>query len=173
MTIIVRSYGSEAQALVLARSLEAAGIDGDKLRVLQGTRERDGHAAPTGHFAGPADAPVGTWANADGRRIREGSFIDGDGHDHDARKERVGNFADVDYDTITSLPQGICRVATTDHPRLSRLLTEAGLEQAAVEHAMVDLHHGTALLLVEVPDAHADAVRGLIDRAEQRYATSV
>jgi hypothetical protein len=172
MTMIVRSYGSGVQALVVARALEVAGIDGDKLRVIQGTLERDWHVAATGQFAGSTGGPVGTWANGDGRTMRGGSLVDGDGHDHDANREREGSFADVDYDTITSLPQGICRVSTIDHPRLIRLLTQAGLEQAAVEHAMVDLHHGTALLLVQVPDAQAGDVQTLLDRAEKRNTLS-
>jgi hypothetical protein len=165
MTMIVRSYGSRAQALAAARTLEAMGIDGGKLRVLQGAPERDGHTAPTGHFGGPADGPVGTWVNADGRTIREGSFADGDGHRHDALQERAGSFADVDHDTITSLPHGLSQVATADHPRLIGLLTQAQLEQAAVEHAMAALHHGAALLLAEVPHDQAATVQALLDQS--------
>src|SRR5262245_802085 len=165
MTMIVRSYGSGAQALAAARTLEAIGIDGGKLRVLQGTPERDGRTAPTGHFAGPADGPVGTWVNTDGRTIREGSFADGDGHRQDAHQERAGSFADVDHDTSTSLPHGLSHVATADHPRLVRLLTQAQLEQAAVEHAMAALHHGAALLLAEVSDDQAGTVQARLDQS--------
>jgi hypothetical protein len=168
MMMIVRSYGSGAQALAAARTLEAMGNDGGKLRVLQGTSERDGHTASTGHFARPADGPVGTWVNADGRKIREGSFADGDGHCHDAHQERAGSFADVDHDTITSLPHGLSQVGTADHPRLVRLLTQARLEQAAVEQAMAALHHGAALLLAEAPDDQAATVQALLDQGAQR-----
>jgi len=168
MTMIVRSYGSGAQALAAARTLEAMGIDEGKLRVLQGTPERDGHIAPTGHFAGPADGPVGTWVNADGRTIREGGFADGDGHRHDAHQERAGSFADVDHDTITSLPHGLSHVGIADHPRLVRLLIQARLEQAAVEHALAALHHGAALLLAEAPDDQAATVQALLEQGAQR-----
>ena len=168
MTMIVRSHASGAQTLAAVQTLEAMGIDEGKLRVLQGTPERDGHIAPTGHFAGPADGPVGTWVNADGRTIREGSFAEGDGHRHDAHQERAGSFADVDHDTITSLPHGLSHVGIADHPRLVRLLIQARLEQAAVEHALAALHHGAALLLAEAPDDQAATVQALLEQGAQR-----
>lgn len=167
MTMIVRSYGSGALALAAAETLEAIGIHRGALWVLQGTSERDAHIAPMGHFAGLADGPVGTWVQADGRAIREGSFVD-NGHRHTALQERAGSFADVDHDTITSLHHGLRHVATAGHPHLIRLLTEAGLEQPAVERAMAVLHHGTALLLAEVPAEQVATVQALLDRDVQR-----
>ena len=78
-------------------------------------------------------------------------------------RQRGGSFADADRDVVTDYPNGVARMRVTGHRSLKRLLTDAGLDDAAVERDVRALHDGQILVLVEVPDADAERVGSLLN----------
>ncbi len=77
-------------------------------------------------------------------------------------QQRGGSFADADRDVVTDYPDGVARMRVTGHRSLKRLLTDAGLDDAAVERDVRALHDGRILVLVEVPEADAERAGSLL-----------
>ena len=106
-----------------------------------------------GEFAGTTEpgAPVGEFAGPPRRRVRPKANSPGG-------QKRGGSFADTERDLLMSYPEGVERMRVTGHRGRSRLLTDAGLDEATAKRDVDALHQGLTLLLVELPEEHVDRV---------------
>jgi hypothetical protein len=156
---LCRSYASQDEALQAVDAVLGAGIPGEDVLVLIGERSaHDTHEAPVGEFAGPTepDAPVGEFAGGPvPRGTDEGAFAGGE--------QRGGSFADTDRELLTSYPDGVERMRVLGHRRITRLLTDAGLDEATAKRDVDELHRGRVLVLVDVADDDADRVAPLLE----------
>jgi hypothetical protein len=155
---LCRSYASHGEALQAVNALVDAGIPGEEVLVLMGEPARDAHEEPVGEFGGPTEpgAPVGEFA---GGPVPQGSptgaFAGG--------AQRGGSFADADRELLTSYPDGVERMRVMGHRRITRLLTDAGLDDATAKRDVDALHRGLVLVLVTIADADADRVAALLE----------
>jgi hypothetical protein len=159
VTALCRSYASHAEALDAVNAVLGAGIPGEGVRVLTGEPQRDTREEPVGEFAGPTapDAPVGEFAG--------GSRPRGEGRGHFAGGEqRGGSFADADREEVTSYPGGVEHMRVAGHRKIKKLLTDAGLDEAAAERDVNALHAGRVLVLVDTSGGDAERVGALLDR---------
>jgi len=144
---LCRSYPSHSEALEVVKAVLSAGIPGEDVRVLTGEPERDTREEPVGEFAGPTapDAPVGDFAG--------GAHPHGQEHGHFAGGEqRGGSFADADREQVASYPGGVEHAHVAGHHKIKKLLTDAGLDDAAAERDLEALHAGRVLVLVSTSD---------------------
>jgi hypothetical protein len=114
-------------------------------------------AEPVGEFAGPTepDAPVGEFAGGPvPRGSHTGAFAGGE--------QRGGSFADTDRELLTSDPDGVERMRVLGHRRITRLLTDAGLDEATAKRDVDALHRGLVLVLVDVAEDDTDRVAALL-----------
>jgi hypothetical protein len=158
MAALCRSYTSHAEALDAVNAVLGAGIAGEGVLVLTGEPERDAREEQVGEFAGPTgpDAPVGEFAG--------GSHPQGEGQGHFAGGEqRGGSFADADREQVTSYPSGVKHTRVAGHRKVKRLLTDAGLDEAAAERDVDALHAGRVLVLVEAREEDTARVGALLD----------
>ena len=157
MAALCRSYASHGEALQAVNAVLGAGIPGEDVLVLTGEPAHDVHEEPVGEFAGPTepDAPVGEFA---GSPVPQGSptgaFAGG--------QQRGGSFADTDSELLTSYPGGVERMRVVGHRRITRLLTDAGLDDATAKRDVDALHRGLVLVLVDVADNDAARVAALL-----------
>ena len=157
MAALCRSYASHGEALQAVNAVLGAGIPGEDVLVLTGESAHDVHEEPVGEFAGPTepDAPVGEFA---GSPVPQGSptgaFAGG--------QQRGGSFADTDSELLTSYPGGVERMRVVGHRRITRLLTDAGLDDATAKRDVDALHRGLVLVLVDVADNDAARVAALL-----------
>ena len=158
MTALCRSYASHAGALLAVNAVLEAGIPGEGVRVLTGEATRDARAGTVGEFAGSLEpgAPVGSFAGSHADGATTGAFA-GD-------EQRGGSFADADRDLVTDYPYGVERMRVAGHRRLTRLLTDAGLDDTAAARDVQALHAGRILVLVDISEGDAERVRALLER---------
>ena len=159
MSALCRSYASHGEALEAVHALLGAGIPGHGVAVLEGEPARDTHEEPVGEFAGPTppDAPVGEFAgDPEPRGSHTGAFAGGP-------EQRGGSFADADRELLTSYPDGVERMRVTGHRRITRLLIDAGLDEATAKRDVDALHRGLVLVLAEVDEDDADRVAALLE----------
>ena len=158
MTALCRSYASHAEALLAINAVLEAGIPGEGVRVLTGEATRDAHARTVGEFAGSLEpgAPAGSFAGSHADGASTGAFAGGE--------QRGGSFADADRDLVTDYPHGVERMRVAGHRRLTRLLTDAGLDDAAAARDVQALHAGRILVLVDISEGDAERVRALLER---------
>ena len=159
MAALCRSYPSHGQALEAVHAVLGAGIPGEDVLVLMGEAARDAHQEQVGEFAGPVEpgAPVGEFAGGPSTEgSATGAFAGG--------KQRGGSFADTDRELLTSYPDGVERMRVTGHRRITRLLMDAGLDDATAKRDVGALHRGLVLVLVDVSDDDADRVAALLER---------
>jgi hypothetical protein len=157
---LCRSYASHAEALEAVHAVLGAGIPGEDVLVLMGEHARDAHEEEVGEFAGPTEpgAPVGEFAGGpQPQGSPTGAFAGGGG-------ERGGSFADADREVLTSYPDGVERMRVTGHRRITRLLRDAGLDDATAKRDVDALHRGLVLVLVDVADDDADRVAARLER---------
>jgi hypothetical protein len=158
MAALCRSYTSHAQALDAVNAVLGAGIPGEGIRVLTGEPKRDTHEEQVGEFGGSIspDAPVGEFAGPSRPR--------GEGRGHFAGGEqRGGSFADADREQVISYPGGVEHARVAGHRKVKRLLTDAGLDEAAAERDVEALHAGRVLVLVQASEDDAARVGALLD----------
>jgi hypothetical protein len=158
MAALCRSYASHAEALDAVNTVLEAGIAGDGVRVLTGEPERDAREEQVGEFAGPTapDAPVGEFAGpSQPRGAGRGHFAGGE--------QRGGSFADADREEIMTYPGGVEHTRIAGHRKVKRLLTDAGLDEAAAERDVDALHAGRVLVLVEAREEETTRVGALLD----------
>jgi hypothetical protein len=158
MAALCRSYTSHAQALDAVNAVLGAGIPGEGIRVLTGEPERDTREDQVGEFAGSTspDAPVGEFAGPSRPR--------GEGRGHFAGGEqRGGSFADADREQVISYPGGVEHARVAGHRKVKRLLTDAGLDEAAADRDVEALHAGRVLVLVQASEDDAARVGALLD----------
>jgi hypothetical protein len=146
---LCRSYASHGEALEAVHAVLGAGIPGEDVLVLMGEHARDAHEAPVGEFGGPTEpgGPVPQGAPT-------GAFAGGE--------QRGGSFADADREQITSYPDGVERMRVTGHRRITRLLVDAGLDEATAKRDVDALHRGLVLVVVDVAEDDADRVAALL-----------
>jgi hypothetical protein len=156
---LCRSYASHGEALEAVHAVLGAGIPGEDVLVLMGEPARDAQQEQVGEFAGPVEpgAPVGEFA---GGPVPEGSST---GAFAGRGDERGGSFADADRELVTSYPQGVERMRVAGHRRITRLLRDAGLDDATAKRDVDALHRGFVLVLVDVADDDADRVAALLE----------
>jgi hypothetical protein len=154
---LCRSYASHVEALEAVNSVLGAGIRGEDVQVLTGEPQRDTREEPVGEFGGPTapDAPVGEFAGGSHPHGHErGHFAGGE--------QRGGSFADADREQVVSYPGGVEHARVAGHHKIKKLLTEAGLDEAAAERDLDALHAGRVLVLVKVPEGEAERVGALL-----------
>jgi hypothetical protein len=155
---LCRSYASHGEALEVVHAVLRAGISGEDVLVLMGEPARDAHQEQVGEFAGPVEpgAPVGEFAGGPSTEgSATGAFAGG--------KQRGGSFADADRELLTSYPDGVERMRVTGHRRITRLLMDAGLDDATAKRDVDALHRGLVLVLVDVAEDDADRVAAVLD----------
>jgi hypothetical protein len=155
---LCRSYASHGEALQAVGAVLGAGIPGEDVLVLMGEPPRDVHEEPVGEFAGPTepDAPVGEFAGGPvPRGSQTGAFAGGE--------QRGGSFADAEGELLASYPEGVERMRVMGDRRVTRLLTDAGLDDATAKRDVDALHRGLVLVLVDVADDDADRVAALLE----------
>jgi hypothetical protein len=155
---LCRSYASHGEALEAVHAVLGAGIPGEDVLVLMGEHSRDAHEEQVGEFAGPIEpgAPVGEFAGGPStERSATGAFAGG--------KQRGGSFADADREVLTSYPDGVERMRVTGHRRITRLLRDAGLDDATAKRDVDALHRGLVLVLVDVADDDVDRVAARLE----------
>ena len=159
MAALCRSYTSHAEALQAVNAVLDAGIPGEGVRVLTGESEGDAGEEQVGEFAGPTapGAPVGDFAGGSHSQGRE------EGHFAGGEEQRGGSFADADREQVVSYPGGVEHARVAGHNKVKRLLTDAGLDEAAAERDVDALHAGRVLVLVEAPEGDAARVGALLD----------
>jgi hypothetical protein len=136
-----KAFQTEDEARAEVERLLAAGMAGERIRVLMGDTVRDHGATPVGSFAGEAGA-IGSFA---GQRHAAG---DGMGtFAGDAAEMRTGGFGDIDRETVTTYENGIKRVRIASHRDLERMLVDAGLSPEVAAADVDALHHGRVLVL--------------------------
>jgi hypothetical protein len=158
MAALCRSYASHGEALDAVNAVLGAGIPGESVRVLTGEPQRDTREEQVGEFAGPTapGAPVGEFAGGTHpQREGRGHFAGGE--------QRGGSFADADREQVVSYPGGVEHARVAGHRKVKKILTDAGLDQAAAERDVDALHAGRVLVLVEVPEGEAERVGTLLD----------
>jgi hypothetical protein len=157
MTTLTRTYAAEVAARRAVEALRATGVPERDIRLLAGTAPKDIRHEPVGGFAGPIapDAPIGTYGDrVVQRRQGAGSFAG------DPDQQRQGSFADADRVVIVSYKGDAERARITGLRGARRLLAHAALDDDALDHAVGELHHGHAILLVdlrEIAASEADA----------------
>jgi hypothetical protein len=159
VSALCRSFASHGEALEAVHAVLGAGVPGHDVTVLMGERERDTHEEPVGEFAGPTapDAPIGEFAGGpEPRGSHTGAFAGG-------AEQRGGSFADADRELLASYPDGVERMRVTGHRRITRLLVDAGLDEATAKRDVDALHRGLVLVLVDVEEDDADRVAALLE----------
>jgi hypothetical protein len=158
MTVICRSYTDELEARRAVERLMELGVDGDRIKVLMGEPERDAREEPVGGFAGdlPPDHEVGDFSGEHESDEGAGTFAGS------AATQREGSFGDVDRETVTSYPAGVERQHIAGHAELRKLLLDAGLDEAAVDRDVKELHAGRTLVLADVGDRDAASVDAVL-----------
>jgi hypothetical protein len=155
---LCRSYESHAEAREAVDAVLGAGIPGESVRVLTGEPPRDAREEQVGEFAGPTDpgAPVGEFAGGTHpQREGRGHFAGGE--------QRGGSFADADREQVVSYPGGVEHARVAGHRKVKKILTDAGLDQAAAERDVDALHAGRVLVLVSAPEGDVERVGALLD----------
>jgi hypothetical protein len=158
MAALCRSYASHDEALDAVNAVLGAGVPGESVRVLTGEPQRDAREEQVGEFAGPTEpgAPVGEFAGGTHpQRQGRGHFAGGE--------QRGGSFADADREQVVSYPGGVEHARVAGHHKIKRLLTDAGLDEAAAERDLNALHAGRVLVLAEVPEGESERVGTLLD----------
>jgi hypothetical protein len=161
MTTLTKTYATEIAARRAVAALRARGVPERDIRLLAGTAPRDIRRAPVGGFAGPVapNAPVGTYG---GRMIQRrqgaGSFAG------DPDQQRQGSFADTDRVVIVTFKGEAERARITGLRGTRRLLGRAALDDDAVDRAVGELHHGHAILLVDLREIAASEADARLER---------
>jgi hypothetical protein len=157
MPALCRSYTSHAEALDAVNSVLGAGVPGESVQVLTGEPQRDTREEQIGEFAGPTapGAPVGEFAGGTHPQGHEqGHFAGGE--------QRGGSFADADREQVVSYPRGVEHARVAGHRKVKKILTDAGLDEAAAERDVNALHAGRVLVLVSAPEGEAERVGALL-----------
>jgi hypothetical protein len=117
------------------------------IRLLAGSAPRDIRREPLGGFAGPVapDAPIGTYGGRALQRRRGAGGFSGD-----PDQQRQGSFADTDRVVIVTYKGDAERARITGLRGARRLLRRAGLDDDAVDRAVLELHQGQAILLADL-----------------------
>lgn len=160
MPAVCRSYDVHAEALKAVEAAIAAGIPGEDVLVLTGRARSDARERPVGEFGGTTEpgAPVGEFAGGPvPQGTPTGSFA-GKAGEHPA-----GSFADTDADVVTSYPDGVEHMQVVGHRRITRLLTDAGLDEASAKRDVEALHSGRVLVLVDVEETDTERVSLLLE----------
>ena len=115
MAAVCRSYDAHPEALMAVEAALEAGIPGEDVLVISGSRSMDAHQEPVGQFGGTTEpgAPVGEFA---GDPVPEGTAT---GDFASRGQHRGGSFADTDSDVVTNYPQGVERMHVLGHRRIT------------------------------------------------------
>ena len=159
MAALCRSYATHGEALEAVNAVLGAGVPGEDVVVLMGEHPTDAHEEPVGEFAGttePGD-PVGEFAGPpQPQGSPTGAFAGG--------RQRGGSFGDADREVLSSYPEGVERMRVVGHRRITRLLRDAGLDDAEAKRDVDALHQGLVLVLVDVADGEVDRVAAVLER---------
>jgi hypothetical protein len=147
MTTHTRTFATEVAARRAVEALRATGVPERDIRLLVGSAPRDIRREPVGGFAGPVapDAPIGTYG---GRVLQRRQGTGGFAGDPD--QQRQGAFADADRVVIVTHKGDAERARITGLRGARRLLRRAALDDDTVDRAVLALHQGHAILLVDL-----------------------
>jgi hypothetical protein len=156
MATLCKTYPSADLARQAVAALRAAGVPGRNVRLLLGGREHDVRREPVGSFAGTVrpEARVGNFGGALRLRYQGRGAYAGD-----PDRQRQGSFADTDGDVILT-GDGHCRTADD---RVVHGLLEAAIPGESLDHTVADLHHGRAVVLVDLPDVPLDEAEARLE----------
>jgi hypothetical protein len=157
---VCRSYDAHPEALAAVEAALSAGVPGEDILVISGSPTRDAHEEPVGQFGGTTEpgAPVGEFAGEpEPQGMSTGDFASAQ------YPRRGGSFADSDTDVGTSYPEGVERMHVLGHRRITRLLQDAGLDEATARRDVEALHSGRVLVLVNVADTDSERVSVLLE----------
>ena len=164
MATLHRAYTSRHEAGNAVDRLLSAGAPPIRIELIMGRAVEDARDAPIGTFAGtttPDAQTVGSYANvAHSGREAMGTFAG------DPGRQRRGAFGDTDRDTVTTYRSGVTRTRIASHRRLTKLLVDAGLDQATATANVEALHAGRVLVLVRSESA-LDDIAGVIDDRDE------
>jgi hypothetical protein len=161
MTTLTRTYPTELAARRAVETLRATGVPERDIRLLAGTAPRDIRREPVGGFAGPVapDAPIGTYGRrAVQRRQGAGSFAG------DPDQQRQGSFADTDRVVIVTYTGDAERARITGLRGARRLLRHAAPDDDAIDRAVHELHHGHAILLIDLREITANEADAQLEK---------
>jgi len=161
MTTLTRTYATELAARRAVEALRATGVPERDIRLLAGTAPRDIRREPVGGFAGPVapDGPIGTYGSRVlQRRQGAGSFAG------DPDQQRQGSFADNDRVLIVTYKSDAERTRITGLSGARLLLRRAALDDDAVDRAVGELHHGHAILLVDLREIAASEAHARLEQ---------
>jgi hypothetical protein len=161
MTTISKTYFTEIAARRAIEALRATGVPAGEIRLLTGRPLGDVRREPVGGFAGPVapDAPVGTYGDGKVLRRQAAGGFAGD-PDH----QRQGSFADTDRVLIFTFRAGAERMRVTGLRGARRLLGRAALDDDTVERAVVELHKGHAVVLIDAEEIVAGEARAQLEQ---------
>ena len=160
MTTLTKTYPSERAARRAVEALRATGVPERDIRLLAGSAPGDVRREPVGGFAGPVapDAPIGTYGSREvQRRQGTGSFAG------DPDQQRQGSLADTDRVVIVTYKGDAERARITGLRGARRLLRRAALHDDAVDRAMLELHQGHAILLVDLREIAASEAEARLE----------
>lgn len=159
MAALCRSYDTHDEALEAVNAVLGAGVPGEDVVVLTGERRHDAHDEPVGEFGGTTEpgAPIGEFAGSPQPQGSSTGAFAGEG------AMRGGSFADTERDVVTSYPEGVERMRVSGHRRITRLLMDAGLDEATARRDVDSLHQGRVLVLVDVTEGDVDRMAALLE----------
>jgi hypothetical protein len=162
MTTLCKTYPRELAARQAIETLRAPTIRAQDIALLIGRRPGDVRRQPVGGFAGPVgpESPVGTFGGGMVRRWQGTGAFAGD-----ADRQRQGSFADTDRVVIVTFEGNKERTRITGLRGSRRLLRRYALDGAAVDRAVVELHHGRAVVLAKLDQISATEVEARLARA--------
>ena len=161
MSTLTRTYATELAARRAVEALRATGVPERDILLLAGTAPRDIRREPVGGFAGPVapDGPIGTYGSRVlQRRQGAGSFAGDPDH------QRQGSFADTDRVVIVTYQGDAERTRITGLSGARLLLRRAALDDHAVDCAVGELHHGHAILLVDLREIAASEIDARLEK---------
>ena len=162
MTTLCNSYSSDIPARHAVEALTAAGVPSRDIRLLTRRPPRDVRQEPVGGFAGAAgpDTPIGSFADVRrSRREGYGSFASV------RDQQRQGSFADAEREVIASYENGAQRSRVVGDGELRRLLRAAGLDAAAGNSVVDELHAGRTVVVAEVAENAPGDARARVEHA--------
>jgi hypothetical protein len=169
MATVSQTYPSEDAARRGVGALRASGVPPGDIRLLTSRPLHDIRREPVGGFAGPigTNAPIGSYASVPRRRGQGvGSFATGR-FAGDLDSQREGSFADVERVVVVICKDDGEHSRVTGYRGVRQLLRRAALDDEAVDSAVMELHIGHAVVLVDIAEIAPSEARAHLEQLAQ------